>query len=148
MLDGRVEKFCSFVDFSWYYNLCSTSHHILQLKMWDLDPKCSTLITRSPFWNKSSTLGMYSLTKWLGEIESHGIQMSPILGVLFFKNWRWDSTQGKRYSDIASVILRSIPNPLFHPLSSSKLEHGCTDHYGLSLLQHPQSKLHQDSHPQ
>ncbi len=65
--------------------------------------------------------------------------------ILSFKNGRWDSMQGMKYSDIAFVILRLIPNPLFHPLSSSKLEHKCRNHYGLFPLQHPKSELHQDS---
>jgi hypothetical protein len=41
--------------------------------------------------------------------------------ILSFRNRRWDSMQSMRYSDIASIVLRLIPNPLLHPLSSSNV---------------------------
>jgi hypothetical protein len=74
---GRREKNCSSMDSNWYHHFCFKSHHILQLMMQDHDLMCSTLRTWNQVW-----LGMYNLTKWLGEAKSWGIQMSPILGVL------------------------------------------------------------------
>jgi hypothetical protein len=47
---------------------------------------------------------MYNLTKWLGEIESQGIQMSPILGVLFC------------FSRIEDEILRKVRGIMILPL--------------------------------
>jgi hypothetical protein len=81
-LDGSMEKLCSSVDSCWNCHTPSWFHHILQLMRWDLDLLCSTLSSRSPTWNKSSTLGIYNLTKWLGDTASLGTQMSPNLGTL------------------------------------------------------------------
>jgi hypothetical protein len=70
------------VDSSWNCHFDDESSQTRQLMRRDLVSECSTRIMRSPTWNRSSTLGMYNLGKWLAEGVDLGIQMSPSLGIL------------------------------------------------------------------
>ncbi len=80
IMDGTVVKFCSSIDSCWNLHSPSWLRHTFQLMRRDLDSPCSTWSKQSPSWNKSSTPGMYNLTKWLGDIADLGIQISLSLG--------------------------------------------------------------------
>jgi hypothetical protein len=74
---GKRVKICSFTKSICHHSPKFSSSNVLQLINWDLIPEFSTLNSRSPVRNKSSTPKMKNLMKWFGETGEKGIQTSP-----------------------------------------------------------------------
>ncbi len=123
------KKACSSEDSSWNCQLSPTSRQIRQQIKRERDPPCFILMTQSPVWNRSSTLGMYIRGKWFAMGIDLGTQMSPTLGILRSSSANDGVTLRKVRREIILVLhswgwdpsIQSIPrlHPNFCPCMES-----------------------------